>query len=292
MKVNLAQIVLYSHDGNMRHLKFNTDGLSIITGASKTGKSALIHMIDYCLGSGECHVPEGIIRRKVAWYSILLFSEKEQLFIARKNPESGRSSNARINVVLGKDLQVPAASQLIQNADPDGLKAILNRFLGIEENLHIPSEEQSRDPLAANITHSRIYCFQDQGLIDNKNQLFFNQSDSFVELAIRDTLPYFLGAVTGSELIKQQELHRLRRDQRILEKKIDLEVNWVDLTDDDRTAVKRLFKFIYEKSNADGFQAIVIDHADEPEEWFQKCVIEKWRDGKKLVPDEWPDEIT
>jgi Protein of unknown function (DUF3732) len=37
------------------------------------------------------------------------------------------------------------------------------------------------------------------------------------------------------------------------------------------------------------YQALVIDHADEPENWFQNCVVEKWRGGTKLVPDNWPD---
>ena len=45
-----------------------------------------------------------------------------------------------------------------------------------------------RAPLAANFSHSRIDRFQEQSLIDNKNQLFFNQSDLFVAQAIRDTL--------------------------------------------------------------------------------------------------------
>jgi hypothetical protein len=59
--------------------------------------------------------------------------------------------------------------------------------------------------------------------------------------------------------------------------------------DDDRVAVLRLFEFICERTKADGFQTIVIDHADEPEQWFQDSVIERWRGGPKLVPDEWPE---
>jgi Protein of unknown function (DUF3732) len=51
----------------------------------------------------------------------------------------------------------------------------------------------------------------------------------------------------------------------------------------------RLFKFIYDRSKQDGFQTIVIDHADETEEWFQDAVVEKWRGGLKLVPDSWPE---
>jgi hypothetical protein len=60
--------------------------------------------------------------------------------------------------------------------------------------------------------------------------------------------------------------------------------------DDDRRAVIRLFHFLFEKSQmAAPFQTIVLDHADEKEQWFQDSVIERWRSGQKLVPDDWPD---
>jgi hypothetical protein len=69
----------------------------------------------------------------------------------------------------------------------------------------------------------------------------------------------------------------------------DVEITDEEIEDDDRAAVLRLFKFIYERSIQDGFQTIVIDHADEPQDWFQESVIEKWRGGLKLVPDSWPE---
>lgn len=59
--------------------------------------------------------------------------------------------------------------------------------------------------------------------------------------------------------------------------------------DDDRQSVVRLFRFMHEKSEMDRpFQIIVLDHADEKEDWFQDSVVERWREGEKLVPDDWP----
>jgi hypothetical protein len=34
-------------------------------------------------------------------------------------------------------------------------------------------------------------------------------------------------------------------------------------------------------------QIIVCDHANLPDPWFQDAVIENWRDGRRLIPDEW-----
>lgn len=63
--------------------------------------------------------------------------------------------------------------------------------------------------------------------------------------------------------------------------------------DADRKAVKRLFGLIFdvvERLNGT-FQVIITDHpdfSDDPR--FQGAVRERWRDGVKLVPDDWPRE--
>ena len=61
------------------------------------------------------------------------------------------------------------------------------------------------------------------------------------------------------------------------------------LEDDDRVAVSRMFNLIFEvvKSLSPNLQIIVTDHADLTEEWFQSAVVERWRDGKALIPGDW-----
>jgi hypothetical protein len=157
---------------------------------------------------------------------VLLQRSDDYLFVARQNPDKGRATSSSIQVRAGRTISVPPLTELQRNIDPGGLKDLLTRFIGIEENIHVPSEDHTREPLAANFSHSRIYCFQDQSLIDSKNLLFFNQSDPFVAQAIRDTLPYFLGVVSRSELTKHQELMQLRREQRLIERKLEAEVTW------------------------------------------------------------------
>jgi uncharacterized protein YPO0396 len=56
MTMQILDIVLYSHDGRRREVKLNAGRMNIITGDSKTGKSALIDIVDYCFGAGECRV--------------------------------------------------------------------------------------------------------------------------------------------------------------------------------------------------------------------------------------------
>jgi hypothetical protein len=37
----------------------------------------------------------------------------------------------------------------------------------------------------------------------------------------------------------------------------------------------------------DRLQIIVCDHANLPDDWFQAAVIDNWRDGRRLIPDDW-----
>ena len=56
----------------------------------------------------------------------------------------------------------------------------------------------------------------------------------------------------------------------------------------DRQAVIRMFQLIVEESQ--GFQVILVEHADIQEDWFQSLVREKWWDGSaKLIPEDWLD---
>ena len=66
-------------------------------------------------------------------------------------------------------------------------------------------------PLAANIRHALYYCFQSQDEIAAKNFLFHRQSDDFVTQAIKDTIPYFLGAINEESLALENERALLKR---------------------------------------------------------------------------------
>jgi len=45
MSMQILNIVLYGHDGRQRTLSLRAGGVNVITGASKTGKSALIDIV-------------------------------------------------------------------------------------------------------------------------------------------------------------------------------------------------------------------------------------------------------
>jgi hypothetical protein len=46
---------------------------------------------------------------------------------------------------------------------------------------------------------------------------------------------------------------------------------------------------MYEEVRARGgsLQLIALDHADFSDQWFQDCVVHRWRDGDALIPSDW-----
>ena len=216
MSFSISNIVLYSFHGQTRTLKFDTHGLNIITGNSKTGKSAIIDIVDYCLGRGSYNVAEGVIRRKIAWFGLHLSNEGDEVFIARNNPGPGANTGSDVYFQRGKIERFPRLEELTKNTTVNSLTKFLTQFAGIVENENRPITG-TRDPLSANIKHALLMCFQPQGTVATKVQLFHRMNEQFLPNALRDTLPYFLGSVDERHFQYLAESDELERRLRELE---------------------------------------------------------------------------
>ena len=220
MSMQILNIVLYSHDGRRRVVKLKPGVVNVITGASKSGKSALIDIVDYCFGSGECRVPEGPIRRKVSWFALHLQLAAGQAFVARRCPDGHAASSEDCFVEVGEVVEIPDRSVLRQTTNTKGLGALLSGWSGIGDNLHEPLPGQTRPSLTANVRHALALCFQPQDEIIRRQQLFHGAGDNFFAQALKDTLPYFLGAVDDDYVRKREQLRRVREQLRSCERKL------------------------------------------------------------------------
>lgn len=210
--MQIKQIILYSLEGEIRSLDFNLSRTNIITGESKSGKSALIEIVNYCLVSTDCAIPEGIIRDTVSFFGLkVTFNDGETSFIARENPNlKGTQTSTTVCLVRNIGSEIPEFNSVKQNMNVETLKEFLTRKIGISENLHKP-ETLTREPLKANFKHSRYYCYQPQYLVADPYQLFYNQNKDFVPQSIKDTLPYFLGAINEDSLAIENEITQLKK---------------------------------------------------------------------------------
>jgi hypothetical protein len=219
MSFQILDVVLYGPKGEIRRLPLHPGKVNIITGVSKTGKTALIDIIEYCLGSEKCGVPVGIIRETVTWFALRLQLRAGQAFIARRAPEGGRASSSEVYYQLGTSLEIPGWETLKPTTNTEGLVSLLSRDAGIVENLHEPPSEQTRAPVAATIRHASFFLFLQQDEIGSRRHLFHRQGEPFIAQAIKDVLPYFLGAVGDDHLLRKEELRRWREKLRDAERR-------------------------------------------------------------------------
>lgn len=220
MSIQILNIVLYSSQGERRILSLNPGALNIITGDSKTGKSALISIVDYCLGSSSCAVPEGVIQQNVDWYALRVTDGSAQHLIARRAPLSGKTTNSDAYYVVGSTVEIPTASELSATTNINTITERLKSIVGIELSVHEPPEDQTRAPLATTLRHALAFVFQPQNEISQPGFLFHGQRDNWSAQATKDTLPYFLGAVDDDYVSNKAKLKELRGLLRERERKL------------------------------------------------------------------------
>ncbi len=212
-------LALAIYKGNERRVvRFKPGQLNIITGWPGTGKSSLLEIVEYCLGRTEPTFARGALDI-VEWYGLLVEHEGSRVFVARPAPAEGAATASTAMLQLFAD-DISEASELVTNTDTDTLREALTRLLGIEENVAaVPGF--SREPLRATIAQALLFCFQRQGEISKPDQLFHRANEDFIPQAIKDTLPYFLGAVDSGHVARKFRVQEARRELRRLRRELD-----------------------------------------------------------------------
>lgn len=219
--MQIKYIVLYDYQNRRRELEFNVNGVSIVAGDSATGKSSLIEIIDYCLGAGECRVPDGVIRETVEWYALKLISKHNgEMFVARRTPNPGRQTSEAFLIRVGNSVAIPDGSEL---APTHNLKSAINAisfFLGMRPNV-TESETGDRKGYDITIRHAIKFCLQYQDEIASKRTLFHQQGESFKARSIYDSLPYLLGLQEDDYLDRLARLKQAKKELAYAQRRLD-----------------------------------------------------------------------
>lgn len=270
MTFQILEIGLYNQTGDLRRIAFQPGKVNVVTGGSKTGKTALIDIVDYCLGRNECNVPSGVIRDTVKWYALRIQGSRRQVVIGRPAPPEGQRSCSDVYLSVGGQVDLPNFSELHSNTNTTALDSFLTEFVGITANVNVPPGP-TRPPLQASVRHALFYLFQPQYRIADRTVLFYRQNEDFVPQAIKDTLPYFLGAVGDDRYERLQILRHARRELRLLERRL-AEEKAIKGRDNSRAVA--LF--------AEAQQAGVLSPGPTPQEFME--LVEKLRQGLAWTP--------
>lgn len=219
MTLHILDIVVFNRKGERRIVSLRPGKVNIITGGSKSGKTALIDIVDYCLGRNDYTVPAGVIRETVTWYVLRLQCDDQQIVIGRPAPPDGQKTCSDVFLQVGSQVELPDYTELTPNTNTTALIVLLTEMVGFQPNEHTPPPGQSRLPLKATISHAKFYLFQPQYRIADRTVLFYRQDEDFVPQAIKDTLPYLLGAVGDERYDQILALRRARRELKLLERR-------------------------------------------------------------------------
>ena len=220
MSLQIKTIFLYNSAGELRTIPFRLGNVNIITGKSLRGKSAIIDIVEYCMGRSTFTVPEGIIRDNVAWYGVIYRNKNGDILVAKPRPNEKAKSQSQAFFLHSKNIEIPSFSELKPNSDDDTVAKQMSRIIGIQPNLSVVSN-YTRPRLETSIKHSRFLLFQKQGTIASQDVLFHRQAETHIEIDIKDTLPYFLGIIQEDRLQLEKEYREARHRHKQLKREYD-----------------------------------------------------------------------
>ncbi|AYF32701.1 DUF3732 domain-containing protein [Vreelandella alkaliphila] len=204
---NIREITFYGLGERHRTLEFDVDKVNVITGASGTGKSAIIDAIDYCLGSTKCKLPF-FVRSHAEAVAIHWTNGNSDLIIARKIPKAG-SGTKQMYVRTGRNLNLPKTSKSLEGqTNCETARALIEKTFGIYDNDARPTSN-SIEKGHATIRDIPPYLFLSGDIIVSRETLLHDLNRPEKARDIKATIPYFLGAVDQASVLAARKLRQL-----------------------------------------------------------------------------------
>ena len=207
MKSYIKAIIIFNENDEKRLVPLK-QGVNIITGESKTGKSALVEIIDYCLCSTRCTIPKGKITDFSYLYVLVMGIGDNTYIIARYNWDNGGkmySSKEEKDFnykVLSLDYFSEKPTLPYKDAQYE-IECALGLFV---TNMATDADQQGKK---ASLRNMVSYLFQHQNLMASKFALFYRFSDYYKRKDIIDQFPVFAGMISQeyySDLIQLNTL--------------------------------------------------------------------------------------
>lgn len=228
MYFQLRQVILWPRRGDEpRVVTFEPGMVNVISGASKTGKSSVIPIIDYCLGSDKCAIPVGVIRETCSWFGVLVDTVEGQKLFARREPGELKSSG---EMFLLEEPEIEPPKEIRgKNQNVEYVKAVLNRLAGLS-NLQFEPGTEDRFKFRPSFRDLMAFLFQPQNIVANPDVMFFKADTTEHREKLKTIFPYVLGAVSPELLQARHELDRivrvLRRKESELKARKDSGAAW------------------------------------------------------------------
>lgn len=225
MQFQIEKLILWPKNTKYtyKNIEFNINSVNVITGDSRTGKSAIIPIIDYCLASGECYIPTQTIRNACSWFGVMVQLDNSKILLARREPGAQKSTSDMM-FIQGEKIEIPDIPE--KNTNCQAVKRFLDEYARLSfletEDIYYGSRPAFRDLMS--------FCFQPQNVVANANILFYKTDKTDHRNKLINIFPYVLGAITPEVLSARQELmdlqRKLKKKESDYDKLCELTVRW------------------------------------------------------------------
>ena len=218
MEFQIERLIVWSREGvdDVNQVEFHPGKVNVVTGDSRTGKSAIIPIIDYCLGSTKCNIPVGIIRDQASWYGLLVRTSGARVLFGRKKPEADVDGSPECyykEYPLAGEWSPPA--KVTSNLDLSAFKLKLNEIIKVPYVEHI-KPDQTSDPLSyRDLMH---LVFQSQDIVANQNVLFYKMHEAQNRIRFQRWFNFILAAESAESIQArllledtQKEIHAIEQ---------------------------------------------------------------------------------
>lgn len=203
MKCYVRYIGVIDQENEPHSVKFQ-QGLNVITGKSSKGKSAILDIFDYCMGSSEDTIPQGIItQRAKIFFTVWRFTgmavvagrradNANQCFLREV---SGQQAKYVLDYVQDVDNFFTAQYQLSRIE----FSKSLGRYFGVT------MDDIDTDPLQKQLMHQKSptpsirsfasFMLQHQNLVANRHAIFYRFDEKRKREQAIDHFKIFMGIV-------------------------------------------------------------------------------------------------
>lgn len=224
MKAFIKYIGVITDDDKIHHVEFK-EGVNVVTGRSSTGKSAILEVFDYCFGSSEFIIPDGVITKRSVFYFVVIKLKETYLILGRsKNKKDCFLSSTTDSTFIGdiKNLN-NNYFQLLDKYTLQDFKKELNKYFNIDIN---DTDEDLEDrkfrknnakKAAPSFRNFTSFLLQHQNLIANKHALFYRFDEKEKKEQVIEQYKIFLSFVDSEYFPLKQRLAEFTRELKQLE---------------------------------------------------------------------------
>lgn len=215
MKFHIESLHLWLASGGTRTLSFLPNKVNVITGASHTGKTAILDIFDYCFFASRHRISESIINESTLWYGLKIHVNDKVYTLARRAPSGSAISSDYYFSSIG---EIPDEAPEANIREP-ALKVLLGADFGIDQDVKIPFGGQVlRTGSRISLRYFLLFNTISQDIITHSEQFFDKQDQPRSREALPRIFDIAVGIDTVENILKRDKRAQLERSLARLQK--------------------------------------------------------------------------